>query len=95
MGLLPGFLPGYVPVTQPGAFAEEYGTALSQTPGLTPGLDLVEMFDAAERGDLAAMYIVGTNPIARYGIDPAALKNTIVVVQDMFLTETELLADVV
>ena len=28
MGLLPGFLPGYVPVTQPGAFAEEYGSAL-------------------------------------------------------------------
>ncbi len=46
------------------------------------------MFDAAERGDLAALYVVGANPIARYGIDPASLKNTFVVVQDMFLTET-------
>jgi NADH-quinone oxidoreductase subunit G len=91
MGLLPGLLPGYVPVDHGGPFAEEYGDALPQT----PGMDLVEMFDAAERGELAALYVVGANPIARYGIDPAALKNTFVVVQDMFLTETALLADVV
>jgi NADH-quinone oxidoreductase chain G len=91
MGLLPGLLPGYIPVTQGGAFAEEYGDALPST----PGLDLVEMFDAAERGELAALYVVGSNPIARYGIDPAALKNTFTIVQDMFLTETAQLADVV
>ncbi len=91
MGLLPGLLPGYVPVDQGGPFAEEYGDTLPAA----PGMDLVEMFDAAERGELAALYVVGANPIARYGIDPAALKNTFVVVQDMFLTETALLADVV
>jgi NADH-quinone oxidoreductase chain G len=91
MGLLPGLLPGYIPVSQGGAFAEEYGDALPQA----PGLDLVEMFDAAERGELAALYVVGSNPIARYGIDPAALKNTFTIVQDMFLTETAQLADVV
>jgi NADH-quinone oxidoreductase chain G len=91
MGLLPGLLPGYVPVDQGGPFAEEYGAALPST----PGMDLVEMFDAAERGELTALYVVGANPIARYGIDPAALKSTFVIVQDMFLTETALLADVV
>jgi NADH-quinone oxidoreductase subunit G len=91
MGLLPGLLPGYVPVDQGGPFAEEYGNSLPST----PGLDLVQMFDAAERGELAALYVVGANPISRYGIDPAALKDTFVVVQDMFLTETALLADVV
>ena len=91
MGLLPGLLPGYIPVTQGGAFAEEYGDALPSA----PGMDLVEMFDAAERGELAALYVVGSNPIARYGIDPLALKNTFTIVQDMFLTETALLADVV
>jgi NADH-quinone oxidoreductase subunit G len=91
MGLLPGLLPGYIPVTQGGAFAEEYGGALPPA----PGMDLVEMFDAAERGELAALYVVGSNPIARYGIDPAALKNTFTIVQDMFLTETAQLADVV
>jgi NADH-quinone oxidoreductase subunit G len=91
MGLLPGLLPGYTPITQGGAFAEEYGDVLPSA----PGLDLVEMFDAAERGELAALYVVGSNPIARYGIDPAALKNTFTIVQDMFLTETAQLADVV
>jgi NADH-quinone oxidoreductase chain G len=91
MGLLPGLLPGYVPLGQGGPFAGEYGDALPST----PGMDLVEMFDAAERGELAALYVVGANPIARYGIDPAALRRSFVIVQDMFLTETALLADVV
>jgi NADH-quinone oxidoreductase chain G len=91
MGLLPGLLPGYVGVRQGGPFTEEYGGTMPST----PGMDLVEMFDAAERGELAALYVVGANPIARYGIDAAALKNTFVIVQDMFLTETALLANVV
>jgi NADH-quinone oxidoreductase subunit G len=90
MGLLPDMLPGYRHVTAPGPFAEEF-------PGLpqTPGKDLVEMFDAAERGQLGALYIVGANPVARYNIDPATLQNTFVIVQEMFLTETAQIADVV
>ncbi len=91
MGLLPDFLPGYVPVSQGNAFAEEYGTAMPTN----PGLNLVEMMDAAARGDLGALYVVGSNPVSRYGIDPAGLRNTFLIVQDMFLTETAALADVV
>ena len=91
MGLLPDLLPGYVPLDQAGAFAEEYGDRLPRS----PGKDLVEMFDEAGRGRLAALYVVGSNPVARYGIDPATLKNTFVVVQDMFMTETARLADVI
>ena len=91
MGVLPDLLPGYVPVSTSAQFAEEYGVALSAT----PGLDLVEMFDAAGRGDVSALYVAGSNPVARYGIDPSALKNTFLIVQDMFLTETAVLADVV
>ena len=90
MGLLPDMLPGYRPVADPGPFAEEYPN-LPQT----PGKDLIQMFDAAERGELGALYVVGSNPIARYNIDPATLKNTFVVVQEMFLTETAQLADVI
>jgi NADH-quinone oxidoreductase subunit G len=90
MGLYPDLLPGYLPVTAAGPFTDEYGTVPA-----TPGLDLVQMFDAAERGELAALYVVGANPVARYGIDPAALRNTFVIAQDMFLTETAQLADVV
>jgi NADH-quinone oxidoreductase subunit G len=90
MGLLPDILPGYRPVTDPGPFAKEY-PHLSQT----PGKDLIEMFDAAERGQLGALYVVGSNPVARYNIDPASLKNTFVVVQEMFMTETAQLANVI
>jgi len=39
--------------------------------------------------------VVGANPVARYEVDPATLKDTFVVVQEMFLTETAALADVV
>jgi NADH-quinone oxidoreductase subunit G len=90
MGLLPGFLPGYIPLAQGAPFAEEYGS-LPQA----PGMDLLEIFEAAEHGDLAALYVVGANPVARYGIDPAALKSTFIVVQDMFMTETAQLAEVI
>ncbi len=91
MGLLPDFLPGYQPIAQANAFAEEYGAALPTA----PGMNLIEMVDAAGRGELGALYVVGANPVSRYGVDPDALKNTFVVVQDMFLTETAALADVV
>ena len=90
MGLMPDLLPGYVPVTVPGAFAEEYLSLPAQ-----PGLDAPALFDAAGKGDLAALYVVSADPMSTYGVDPANLKNTFVVVQDIFLTETAALADVV
>ena len=53
------------------------------------------MIDAAKAGKLKALYVVGSNPVARYDIDPFALSKSFVVVQDMFLTETAAIADVV
>ena len=91
MGVLPDFLPGYLPIAQGGAFAEEYGAAMPSQ----PGLNLVEMMDAAGRGELKALYVVGSNPVLRYGVDPSVLTGAFLVVQDMFLTETAALADVV
>jgi NADH-quinone oxidoreductase subunit G len=88
MGLLPDMLPGYVPVSNPGPFAEQ-GAPTQR------GLDMLEIFDTAAAGDLAALYVVGANPIARYGVDTATLKNTFVVVQEMFMTETAQIADVI
>jgi NADH-quinone oxidoreductase subunit G len=88
MGLLPDMLPGYTPLAGNTTFAEY------STPS-TPGLDIVEIFEAAGRGELSALYVVGSNPVARYEVDPADLKNTFIVVQDMFLTETAALADVI
>ncbi len=58
-------------------------------------MNLLQMMDAAKDGKLKALYVVGSNPIARYNIDPFALSKTFVVVQDMFLTETAPIADVV
>jgi NADH-quinone oxidoreductase subunit G len=91
MGLYPDLLPGYTALTNGAAFAQEYGSAMPQQ----PGLDIMGMFDAAKSGRLGALYVIGSNPVARYNIDPFALKNTFVVVQDMFLTETATTADVV
>jgi NADH-quinone oxidoreductase subunit G len=88
MGLLPDLLPGYTPLADNATFAE-YNTPDK------PGLDMLEMFEAAGRGELSALYVVGSNPISRYGIEPESLKDTFVVVQDMFLTETAQIADVV
>ena len=90
MGLMPDLLPGYVPVATPGAFADEYSNLSTET-----GLDAPAMLDAAGNGKLSALFAVSSDPVGAYGVDPAALKNTFVVVQDLFLTETAALADVV
>jgi NADH-quinone oxidoreductase subunit G len=89
MGLLPDMLPGYVPVGASHTLTSEYAAPNE------PGLDMLGIFDAAAKGELSALYVVGSNPVSRYNVDPATLKNTFVVVQEMFLTETAALADVI
>jgi NADH-quinone oxidoreductase subunit G len=91
MGLYPDLLPGYRPVADAGPLAAEYGQRLSSA----PGWDLHQMLEAAARKELAALYIVGDDPVTRLGVRPEILKDTFIVVQDMFLTATAKLADVV
>ena len=88
MGLLPDLLPGYQPLSG-SPLASEYNVPDA------PGLDMLGIFDAANAGNLAALYVVGSNPVARYGVTPDALQNTFLIVQDLFLTETAAIADVV
>src|SRR5579875_359386 len=88
MGLLPDLLPGYQPLSG-SAIASEYNAPAEA------GLDMLAMFDAANAGNLAALYVVGSNPVARYGVTPDALQNTFLIVQDLFLTDTAAIADVV
>ncbi len=88
MGLLPDVLPGYQPLSG-SAPGSEYGSPAEA------GLDMLAMFDAANAGNLAALYVVGSNPVARYGVTAEALQNTFLIVQDLFLTETAAIADVV
>ena len=90
MGLYPDLLPGYHPANAASHFREEWAGIPQQA-----GLDLPGMVDAAKAGKLKALYVVGSNPIGRLDIDPFAFSKGFVVVQDMFLTETAAIADVV
>ena len=97
-GLIPMMYPDYQRVDRPevrAKFEALWQTELDPNPGLT----VVEMMDAALRGDIRGMYIMGENPAMS---DPdlaharaAMAKLEHLVVQDIFLTETASLADVV
>jgi formate dehydrogenase major subunit len=97
-GLIPMMFPDYHrtqdPVTR-GFLEELWGTALDAEPGLT----VVEIMHAAERGAIRGMYVMGENP-AMSDPDVAHARAALarldhLVVQDLFLTETAALADVV
>ncbi len=89
MGLYPDLLPGYDRAAEPGKFQAEWGVPSSI------GLTLPQMVESAKAGKLKAAYIVGSNPLARYDLDAKTFAGSFVVVQDMFLTETATIADVV
>ncbi|MBV9505380.1 MAG: formate dehydrogenase subunit alpha [Acidobacteriia bacterium] len=97
-GLIPMFYPDYQRVGTPAArmrFEKLWNTELDPNPGLT----VVETIHAAKRHEIRGMFIMGENPAMS---DPdvehareamASLDH--LVVQDIFLTETAYLADVV
>ena len=93
-GLMPGLLPGGRTFAEPGPVAEVWGTLPAG-----PGLDTRGMLEAAARGEITALYLVGVD-IVRDFEDPqlalAALgKADTVIVQDLLPNETTRLADVV
>jgi NADH-quinone oxidoreductase subunit G len=90
MGLYPDLLPGYHPTAGSSQFHQEWGDIPQ-----VAGLDLAGMVEAGKAGNLKALYVVGSNPVGRLDLDPFAFSNSFVVVQDMFLTETAVMADVV
>jgi NADH-quinone oxidoreductase subunit G len=91
MGLYPDLLPGYAPLSQGQRFADQWSAEFPSE----PGLNIQQMLTAATSGKLKALYVVGSNPVARYGIDSFGAAKPFLVVQDMFLTETATMADVV
>ena len=90
MGLYPDLLPGYTSINGSHKFTSEWGSAPQ-----SKGKDIDQMMQAAKDGHLAALYVVGSNPVADYSFDPAVLQNIFMVVQELFLTETAMLAEVV
>jgi NADH-quinone oxidoreductase subunit G len=90
MGLYPDLLPGYYPVTEVSEFHRDWGGVPEQ-----PGLSLPQMAEHAQAGKLKALYVVGANPIEELALDPFVFSRSFVVVQDLFLTETAAIADVV
>src|SRR6266850_115784 len=91
MGLYPDLLPGYHSISDIGTFHQEWGGEIPRTTGLT----LPEMIESAKAGKLKAFYVVGSNPVGRLGLDPFSFSQGFVVVQDMFVTQTAEIADVV
>jgi formate dehydrogenase major subunit len=100
-GLIPMMYPDYQLVADPaarGRFEKAWGLA-SGSLDAQPGLTVVEVMHAIKQGKVRGMYVMGENPAmsdpdanhARESL--AALEH--LVVQDIFLTETAYLADVI
>jgi len=98
MGAVPEFLPGPTPLmdqTSRDRLAAVWREELPRTPGLS----MIEMLAAADKGSLKALFVVGENPV---GTLPAAArakealaKLELLVCQELFLTETAAMAHVV
>jgi len=98
MGALPNKFPGFQDVDDPEArakFEAAYGTALPST----PGRHLTLMFEAMDEGALRGLYVIGENPAdSEADVEHARRLLAgldILVVQDIFMTRTAAMADVV
>ena len=98
MGGLPNVYPAYQQVANEDVrkkFETVWNAQLSPKPGLT----LMEMMMAAGKGDIKAIYIMGENPLLSdpdlQHVKKELKKLDLLITQDLFLTETAQLADVV
>jgi formate dehydrogenase alpha subunit len=98
MGAAPDFLPGRQPLDNPTArkkWEKRWKTNISPD----PGLNLVRMIEAAEKGSLKALYIMGENPLRALPesarVRKALAQLEFLVVQDILNNETAQVADVV
>jgi len=98
MGGLPNVYPGYQSVADEGVaqkFEKAWQASLSRKAGLT----IMEMFQAIDEGRVKALYIMGENPLisdpALHHAEEVLKKLRLLIVQDIFLTETARLAHLV
>ena len=97
LGALPNVFPGYQKVDDDRA-REKFEAAWGELSG-KPGLTVTEMLSAAAEGKVKALYVLGENPMVSdpdlTHVEEALRAVDFLVVQDIFLTETARLADVV
>ncbi len=98
MGTLPDFLPGHQDMTDAGArkrFEERWKADLPSNPGLSA----MEIIQQAVERKTRGLYVMGENPCVSFPhtemVAEALACLDFLVVQDMFLTETARMADVV
>jgi formate dehydrogenase major subunit len=98
MGALPDRLPGFQHVEND-ALRAKFDEAWGVTVPPKRGWHLSGMFDAMERGELTAVYCIGENPVQSEADQERAIRLLSglehLVVQDLFLTKTAELADVI
>jgi len=96
MGVCPEYLPGYHTY---GHAAATYGTAWNSTLPVTAGKNLFQIMDAIEQGEIKALYVIGSDLLHvlpdQQRVARALQKLELLVVQDLYLTETAKLAHVV
>ncbi|PKO20872.1 MAG: hypothetical protein CVU38_17805, partial [Chloroflexi bacterium HGW-Chloroflexi-1] len=90
VGLLPDTLPGHAAVGD-AAVRERLGKLWGVQPPAAPGQSYARMVG----GGVKALFVMGENPAAQPALAEALRKLDFLVVQDLFLTETAQLADVV
>ena len=99
MAALPNVLPGYQPVTDPDVRKKFRAVWGAESLPDKPGMAVTQMIPAILEGKLKGLYVMGENPLLsdpRSGhVEEALEKIDFLVVQDIFLTETAQLADVV
>src|SRR5271157_417812 len=95
MGVLPDRLPGYVYLDNKAA-ADALEAHWGAKPPAKPGLTAPQMVEAAQSGNLKALYVVGANPFAHFGtLGYGRGKLQLLIVHEIFLTETAKQADIV
>jgi len=95
MGMLPDRLPGYAYVDNQSAH-EAFEQFWSSVIPSVAGLSAPQMVEAAQAGKLKGLYVVGANPLAHFGtLGFGRGKLELLIVHEMFLTETAKVADIV
>ncbi len=98
MACLPNVLPGYQKIDDP-AVRSKFESAWQVILPSSAGLTVTEIIQRAHSGEIKALIVMGENPMVSdpdiNHVKKALMRMELLVVQDIFLSETALLADVV